>query len=452
MSKKPCDLTIKQAVSAITAGKLTVLRLVESCLERIGDLEENIQAWALTDREGALKEAQLLDQELELGKRRGPLHGIPFGIKDIFYTAGLRTEAGFSAWSGFVPSYDATSVARLKEAGAIILGKTHTTQFAYMDPAPTRNPWNTDHTPGGSSSGSGASVAIGMCLAALGSQTLGSVLRPAAFNGVVGFKPHYGRISTYGVVPLAWTLDHVGILARTVEDVALIFQTLAGYDPMDCHSLDEAVPDYLNNLENQRAPRLGLVRQYFYDNADEEMRTHIDDIVERLRKSGAEVQGIEFPCDFSDILDNGRTIMAVEAATYHRAMFIKHKDQYRTEVSKLIEKGLSISAIEYARALETRLQQYANVNPLLHQVDALLIPGAVGAAPHGLASTGNPVMQGPWTIMGVPTISLPTGLNMDGLPLAVQLVGHPKTEDRLLTTARWCERVLNVQLQPPLDY
>jgi len=450
MGKKPCDLTIKQAASAIDAGRLTVLRLVESCLERIDDLEEKIQAWALVDREGALETAQRLDQELERGKRRGPLHGIPLGIKDIFYTAGLHTEAGSRSWSGFVPSYDATSVVRLKEAGAIILGKTHTTQFAYLDPAPTRNPWNINHTPGGSSSGSGASVTAGMCLAALGSQTLGSVLRPAAYNGVVGFKPNYGRISTYGVVPLAWTLDHVGILARTVEDAALIFQAIAGYDPMDCHSLDDAVPDCLSNLEGQKTPRFGLVRQYFYDNADEEMRSHMDDMVERLRHAGAEVQGIEPPCNFSEILDNGRTIMAVEAATYHQGMFIKHKDQYRTEMSKLIERGLSISAIEYAGVLETRLQQYANVNPLLHQVDALLIPGAVGAAPHGLASTGSSVMQGPWTIMGVPTISLPTGLNKDGLPLAVQLVGHPKAEDHLLTTARWCERVLNVQLRLPL--
>ncbi len=450
MVNKPCDLTIKKAASAIAAGKLTVLELVESCLERIQDMEEKIQAWALVDREGAFEAAQQLDQELKRGKRRGPLHGIPCGVKDIFYTAGLRTEAGSRSCSGFVPSYDATSVARLKEAGAIILGKTHTTEFAYMDPAPTRNPWNTDHTPGGSSSGSGAGVATGMCLAALGSQTLGSVLRPAAYNGVTGFKPHYGRISTYGVVPLAWTLDHVGILARTVEDAALIFQAIAGHDSMDYHSLGDAVPDCLSNLESQRIPRLGLVRQYFYDNADEEMRSHTDDIVERLRQAGAEIQEIELPCNFSEILDNGHTIMAVEAATYHQAMFIKYKDQYRTEMSKLIEQGLSTSAIEYARILETHLQQYADVKPLLHQVDAILTPGAVGAAPCGLASTGSPVMQGPWTIMGIPTMSLPTGLNKDGLPLAVQLVGHPKAEDHLLTTARWCERVLNVRLRPPL--
>ncbi len=450
MGNKLCDLTIKEAASAIATGKLTVLGLVESCLERINDMEAKVQAWALVDREGALETAQRLDQELKRGRRRGPLHGIPCGIKDIFYTAGLRTEAGSRSCSGFIPSYDATSVTLLKEAGAIILGKTHTAEFAYMDPAPTRNPWDTDHTPGGSSSGSGASVAAGMCLAALGSQTLGSVLRPAAYNGVTGFKPHYGRISTYGVVPLAWTLDHVGILARTVEDTALIFQTIAGYDAMDCHSLDDSVPDCLSNLGSQKTPHLGLVRQHFFDNADEEMRSHTEDVVKSLRQAGAEVQEMDSPCNFSEIYDNGLRIMAVEAATYHQAMFTKHKDLYRPEISRLIEQGLSISATEYARILLTRSQQYVSVKPLLHQVDALLVPGAVGAAPYGLASTGSPVMQGPWTIMGIPTISLPTGLNKDGLPLAIQLAGYPRAEDHLLSTARWCERVLNVRLRLPL--
>ncbi len=327
MSKKPCDLTIKEAASAIAAGELTVLQLNESCLERIDALEDKIQAWALVDREGAMVAAQRLDRELQQAKRRGPLHGIPFAIKDIFYTAGLRTEAGSKILSGFIPPYDATSVANLKKAGAIILGKTHTTEFAFSDPAPTRNPWNTNHTPGGSSSGSAAGVAAGMCLAALGSQTLGSVLRPASYNGIIGFKPNHGRISTFGVMPFAWTLDHVGILAHTVEDAALVFQAMAGYDPMDGHSLDEVVPDCLSGLESSEAPSLGLVRQYFFDNADEEMRSHIEGVVECLRQAGAKVQDIELPPSFSDIEANGRAIMAVEAAAYHQDMFAKYKNQ-----------------------------------------------------------------------------------------------------------------------------
>ena len=451
IAKKPCDLTITEAAAAIAAGELTALQLVNSCLERIDALEEKIKAWALLDREGALAAARRLDEELRRGQRRGPLHGIPMGIKDIFYTAGLRTEAGSPFWSGFVPSYDATTVAHLKEAGAIILGKTHTTQFASLDPPPTCNPWNTAHTPGGSSSGSGAGVAAGMCLAALGSQTLGSVLRPAAFNGIVGFKPHHGRISAYGVVPVSWTLDHVGILARTVADAALVFQTIAGHDPRDHHSLDAPVPDCLSHLESQKAPHLGLVRQYFFEHADEEMRSHTEKAAECLRQAGAKVEEVVPPPSFATIRDTGRIIMAVEAAAYHQEMFAKHKEQYRPGIRKLIEDGLAIPATEYARALQTRLQQYADIEPILHQIDALLTPGTTGAAPHGLASTGSAVMQAPWSIIGVPSISLPTGLSQGGLPLAIQLAGPPKSEDRLLAVARWCEKALNVHLRPPLD-
>jgi len=451
ITRKPHDLTVTEAASAIATGKLSSLQLVTSCLERIDALEGKIQAWVLVDKEGALRAARRLDRELRQGQRRGSLHGIPVGIKDIFYTAGLPTEAGSPFWSGFVPSYDAATVVRLKEAGAIILGKTHTTEFAYRDPAPTRNPWNTAHTPGGSSSGSGAGVAAGMCLAALGSQTLGSVLRPAAYNGVVGFKPHHGRISTYGVVPLSWTLDHVGILARTVADTALVFQTIAGHDPRDYYSLDAPVPDCLVHLESQKAPRLGLVRQYFFEHADEEMRDHTEKVVEYLRQAGAKVEEVVLPPSFATVPDTGNSIIAAEAATCHQEMFAEHKEQYGPGIRKLIEDGLAIQVTEYVKALQARLQQRAEIEPLLHQVDALLTPGVPGAAPRGLSSTGSPVMQAPWTIIGVPSISLPTGLSQDGLPLAIQLAGSPLAEDRLLAVARWCEQALNVHLRPPLD-
>jgi len=450
-AKEPHDLTVAEAAAAIAAGELSALELVSSCLERIDALEEKIQAWALVDREGALQAAHRLDQELRQGQRRGPLHGIPVGIKDIFYTTGLRTEAGSKSWKGFVPSYDSTAVARLKEAGAIILGKTHSTQFAYFDPAPTRNPWNTAHTPGGSSSGSGAGVAAGMCLAALGSQTGGSVLRPAAYNGLVGFKPQHGRISAYGVVPVSWTLDHVGVLVRTVEDAALVFQVIAGYDPKDNYSLDAPVPDCLNTSERQQAPHLGLVREYFFDHADEEMRSHTDEIAERLRQAGAKIEEVFLPPSFANIQETSRIIMTAEASTYHQEMFAKHRDDYRSGIRKLIEDGLTLPATEYVKALQTRLQQRAHIEPLLHQVDALLTPGVPGAAPHGLSSTGSPVMQIPWSTTAVPSISLPTGLSKKGLPLAIQLAGPPQAEDQLLAVARWCERVLNIRLRPPLD-
>ncbi|HET6477474.1 MAG TPA: amidase [Dehalococcoidales bacterium] len=450
-TKQPYSLTITEAASAIASGELTPSQLVKSCLERIDAVDDAIKAWALVDRQGALATARQLEQELAKGQRRGALHGIPVGIKDIFYTAGLPTEAGAKAWAGFVPDYDATSVARLKEAGAIVLGKTHTTEFAFFDPAPTRNPWNTEHTPGGSSSGSGAGVAAGMCPAALGSQTMGSVLRPAAYNGIVGFKPQYGRISVYGVVPLSPTLDHVGILARTVKDVALVFQAIAGNDPKDALSLNEPVPDCLAALEKQPSPpRLGLVRAFFYDHADEEMRRHTDEIVARLRQAGATIEEITPPPSFTTIIDNARIFMAAEAAVSHREGFARHGDKYRAGIRKLIEDGQAVSSAEYKKALKVRLQQCTEMEPLLYKTDALITPGIQGPAPHGLSSTGNPVMQAPWTIMGIPSISLPSGLSQSGLPLSIQLAGPPKAEDRLLAVARWCESVLKVDLRPPL--
>ncbi|MBM2825055.1 MAG: Amidase [Dehalococcoidales bacterium] len=449
--KEQYNLTVREAALAIREGKLSSLQLVQSCLERIDAVEEKIQAWALVDREGALAAATRLDRELSQGQRRGWLHGIPLGVKDIFYTAGLRTEAGSASWSGFVPSYDAATITRLKEAGAIILGKTRTTEFAYLDPAPTRNPWNTAHTPGGSSSGSGAAVAAGMCLAALGSQTLGSTLRPAAYNGIVGFKAQNSRISTYGVVPFSWTLDHIGILARNVEDTAIVFQNLAGYDARDLCSLAEPIPDCTGNLENQKAPRLGLLRSFFFDHADEEMRHHTEVAVARLQQAGAKVEEVPLPDNFSKANDIAIIIMAVEAAVYHQEMFASHKDQYGPAIRKLIEKGLSTPATEYGRALRARLQLRADIEPLLGGIDALVTPGTTGAAPLGLASTGSPVMQGPWSVTGLPAISLPIGLGQAGLPLAIQLVGPPRDECALLAVARWCERVLDVHLRPALN-
>jgi aspartyl-tRNA(Asn)/glutamyl-tRNA(Gln) amidotransferase subunit A len=451
IAKKHCDLTIAEASSAMAKRELTPSQLLNSCLERINALEGKIKAWTLIDQEGTLATAKRLDQELSRGQPRGPLHGIPIGVKDIIYTAGLRTEAGSKSWAGFVPDYDATVVTRLKEAGAIILGKTHTTEFAYFDPAPTCNPWNTRHTPGGSSSGSAAALAAGMCLASLGSQTLGSVLRPGAFNGIVGFKPNYGRISAYGVVPVSWNLDHMGIFTRTVEDNALVFQAIAGYDPKYRYSLNEPVPDCLSRLENKKTPRIGLVKQYFFDHADEEMRRHTEEVVAHLQRVGANIREIKSPADFAAIYETGRLIMTVEAAAYHQESFAQRKDQYRPAITKLVKGGFKIPATKYSRALQARLEYRIEIEPLFHQVEALLTPGAVGAAPKGLISTGNPVMQAPWTVMGLPAISLPTGLNQEGLPLAIQLVGPPKGEDHLLAVAQWCEKTLNVSLRPPLD-
>ena len=449
--KEPYELSVKEASDLIRRQELSPVDLVKSCVKRIEALEERLKAWALVDQEGALQAARLSEAEVKEGKWRGPLHGIPIGIKDIFYTAGLRTEAGSRTLAGFVPSYDASAVERLKEAGAIILGKTQTTEFACLDPAPTRNPWNLDHTPGGSSSGSAAAVAGRMCPVALGSQTAGSTLRPAAYNGIVGVKAERGRISTYGVVPLSWRLDHIGILARTVEDAAITLQAIAGYDPKDLHCLNAPVPDLLASLKANRPPRLGLVRGYFFDNADEEMRCHTEEVAEKLRNAGANVTEVVLPPDFGVAADINRVIMEAEAAAYHEEAFARKKDLYRVNIRQLIEDGLAAPVTTYVRALEERLAQRAKMTPLLLKWDALFTPGATGAAPEGLDGTGNPTMQRPWTTIGIPTIALPTGLNPKGLPLGIQLVGAPFAEDKLFAVAWWCEKALNVHLKPPLE-
>jgi len=225
---EPCMLSLAAMITQIKRRRLSPVTLVESILQRIDSLEPTIKAWVTIDRKAVIDEACRQQEEIVQGKNRGILHGIPIGVKDIFYTAGVRTTAGSEIFENFIPDHDATAVARLKGAGAIVLGKTASTEFAFADPAPTRNPWNLEHTPGGSSSGSAAAVATCMCPAALGSQTGGSTLRPAAYCGVVGFKPTYGRISRYGVFPLSWTLDHVGFLTRCVQDAAILLGVLAG--------------------------------------------------------------------------------------------------------------------------------------------------------------------------------------------------------------------------------
>ena len=449
MAAQSCDLTVVEAAAQVAKGELSPVELVRSCLERIDELEAKIQAWALVDRSGAMAEARRCEAEVASGQRRGPLHGIPVGLKDIIFTSGLPTEGGSRAWAGFVPSYDASTVVKLKEAGAIILGKLHTAELAGYDPPPTRNPWNTAHTPGGSSSGSGAAVAARMCLAALGTQTSGSALRPAAYNGVVGLKAQHGRISAHGVIPVSPMMDHVCIIARTVEDAALVLQVAAGYDPLDHYSLAEPVLEYHAGLESQRIPpRLGLVREFFFERVDEEMRRHVQEAVGLLCRAGAVVDEVKLPATFDKIPDTHRTITLVDRASYHQEAFVQCKDKFGPHLQAMIEVGLTIPAIHYSRAFYNRLQHRLEVEPLMRQWDALLTPGAPGVAPRDPTTTGDPIIQLPWTHLGMPAVSLPCGLGRSGLPLAIQLVGAPFAEERLLAVARWCERTLGVELIP----
>ena len=257
------ELSVAEAATQIREGTLSPVALAEALLARIDALDGDLQAWVTIDRDAVLSAARQREAEVQRGEPLGLIHGVPVGLKDIFYTEGMLTACGSKVYADFVPDFDATSVANIKAAGGIILGKAVTTEFASSDPSPTRNPWNLEHTPGGSSSGSSAAVAARMVPAALGSQTGGSTCRPAAYNGIVGMKATYGRISRYGVAPVSWSLDHVGILTRTVADGALMLTVLGGADDNDPGSLREPMPDFSAQMaEHDRPPRIGLVRQF----------------------------------------------------------------------------------------------------------------------------------------------------------------------------------------------
>jgi aspartyl-tRNA(Asn)/glutamyl-tRNA(Gln) amidotransferase subunit A len=445
------ELTAHEAAERIRRGQLSPVALVESLLHRIDALEPKIQAWVTVDRAGAMATARQLEQEAQRGDFRGPLHGVPVGVKDIYYTAGLKTTCGSRIFSDFVPAYDATAVARLKQAGAIILGKTVTTEFATADPGPTRNPWHLEHTPGGSSSGSAAGVAARMVPLALGSQTGGSIQRPAAYCGVFGLKPSHGRVSTYGVFPVSWCLDHMGPLARSVADCALALQVLAGHDPLDPSSSTAPVPDYLQAVQRaERPPRIGLVREFYLERADAELRRHVEDVADRLARAGAAVEEVKLPESFRAVLAAHRVIMQVEAAAVHAALFRQHAALYRPKLRATIETGMLIPGAYYIQAQRLRRIFRQDMSQLLERVDVLLAPAAPGPAPRDLTTTGDPSFNSPSSFAGLPAITIPSGLNAAGLPLAIQFMGQAWDEERLLAAARWCEATLDVSLCPPL--
>jgi aspartyl-tRNA(Asn)/glutamyl-tRNA(Gln) amidotransferase subunit A len=447
----PYMLTIAAAAEQIRTHQLSPVELVRSCLRRIDQLESRLHAWVTVDRDGALATARRCEEEIQRGQYCGPLHGIPIGIKDIFYTTGLKTTAGSPIYADFVPGYDAGAVHRLKEAGAIILGKVQTTEFAALAPSPTHNPWNLEHTPGGSSSGSAAAVAVAMCPGALGSQTYGSTIRPAAYCGCVGFKPTYGRISASGVFALAWSLDHVGLFARTVSDIALLLQGLAGDDPQDPACEAVPVPDYSQALRDPKSPRLGLVRDLFLEKADEETRKHTEAMAERFAHAGAQIVEVHLPQSFAGEIDAHFALLQAETAVTHRDSYAQHKNRYSPQMQDLIEKGQQVSTAQYVTIRRHQQRFRHDMNALCRTVDALLTPSTPAPAPRGLSSTGDPSFNGPASFSGIPSLGLPSGLSASGLPFAIQLMSAAFTEERLLATAKWCETVLDFQQVPALE-
>ncbi len=423
-------LGVREAAARVHGGEITAAAVVDACLDRIRALEPPLLAWAHLDADGARAAARALDA----GVARGTLRGVPIGVKDIFHVQGMPTTAGSRPFAHSRPSSDSTSVARLRAAGAVIVGKTHTTEFAFRDAGPTRNPWNPGHTPGGSSSGSAAAVAARMVPAALGTQTVGSVLRPAAYCGIVGFKPTHGLVPADGLIPLAWSLDHVGVLARSVADVALVLGVLTGrgLDPVPVG-----------------APRLALIPELL-ERATPELATHVRAVAERLAAAGAKVTELRLPPEFATVHAAGQRVLEVEAAAYHRETFARHEKDYGKHIAEMIRVGLGHSAVDYVGANRARLAFRDAVMPLLAAHDALLSPTAPSTAPEGLAFTGDASLCAPWSSAGVPSISLPSGVSdASRLPLAVQLVQAAGADARLLGVAAWCERVLGAMPAPP---
>ena len=448
---EPCLMTLSEAVRHIRAGGLSPLELLESCLENIDLLEPDVKAWVTVDREGALRQAKLLSDDAIGGALRGPLHGIPVGIKDIFYTAGMRTTAGHSAMADFVPRYDSAVVERLRQAGAIILGKTATTEFALMAPAATRNPWNLAHTPGGSSSGSGAAVAARMCPVAIGSQTGGSTIRPAAYCGVVGFKPTYGRVSAFGMIPLACSTDHPGIIAREVNDLPLLLQALAGYDPRDQTSAMMPVGDYVREIEGPvTQPSMALMTGDFLETAADEIRSNVIAVADRFARAGARVEQIPPPPSFGELGKAFWTILTTEPAAYHQEALENRPGTFDPKTLEFLKKGLTTPAVKYVHSLDVQRRFRRDAAVVLQHYDAILVPSTNFTAPAGLDSTGDPVFNNPWSMSGNPVVGLPSGLSGQGLPMAVQLVGAAFAEGRLLALARWCEKELGFKEMPSL--
>ncbi|HEV8002658.1 MAG TPA: amidase [Planctomycetaceae bacterium] len=438
--------TIIDTAEALARGEITCEEVLDACLKRIEACDGQIHAWVGFGEEAALtalRKARECDAELARRRSQGiteppsPLFGIPLGIKDIIDIAGQPTAAGSQARAMGPPATaDATVVGKLRAARAIILGKTVTTQFACFDPPPTRNPWNLKHTPGGSSSGSAAGVAAGMCLGALGSQTGGSITRPASFCGVAGCKPTFARVSCDGFVPVAPSLDTPGPLAACVADLAILLNAILVGD-----SAQRTIDLAALKPGRTKPPRLALLGGFFDSLADSSMKIALNRAATRLRAAGASVVERDLPPAFDGIHRSHRTIMVYELAESHRERFSKLRFDYLPELAALIQEGLTITNVGYQADRLHQTRVIAESEPLMQDVDALICPAALGPAPD-LSTTGDSRFNSPWTYTGQPTITFPIELSAEGLPLGIQLVGRRFDDAGLFRAAAWCESVL----------
>lgn len=432
----PNALSAVEAADKIRKGSLSSVDLVKACLARIDETEGQLHAWAHLDAEHALAQAEEMDTIRRAGRPLGPLHGIPVALKDIIDTTDFPTERGTPIYKARQPNCDAALVERLREAGAVILGKTVTTEFAFLHPAETRNPHNTGHTPGGSSSGSAAAVAAFNVPLAIGTQTNGSVIRPASFCGTYGFKPTRGVISRSGVLKTSKSLDQVGVFGRTLEDVALLTDVIGGYDQTDALSFARPRPQMQagSTADIGVEPDLVWFEAPYNDRLSDDARSGYDEVVNAL---GARVERVEISENMYNLVEVQRVIHEYEICNHLEKDFTDHWDQLSTSLQPIVERGSKISHAQYEDALEVMASGRTYFDEFFHDYDAIIAPSAAGEAPKFGNGTGDPIFCTIWTLCGLPTLNLPLLVGANGLPIGVQLIGSIEEDDRLLRTANW---------------
>jgi len=425
-----------EAAAAIRGGLITSEALVNACLEQIDRLEEQVQAWAHLDPELALEKARAADQALQSGNMLGPLHGVPVGVKDIIDTIDMPTENGTVLYRGRQPQDNATVITRLQEAGAIILGKTVTTELAVYAPGKTRNPHDLSRTPGGSSSGSAAAVASGMVPIAIGTQTNGSVIRPASFCGVYGFKPTFGQVSRHLVLKQSPPLDQIGVFARSVGDAALVAEAIIGFDSNDLATrpMAKAPLFSVQSEEPPVPPRFACVKSPVWEQADEATRFAFTELAQALGEHALEA---DLPDIFVTAHEQHRIIMEADLARSFEREYTDGREKLSAVLLEMLERGRRVLAMDYNNAVADISSLYEGFDKIFEWHDAIITPATIGEAPVGLESTGSPVFCTIWTLCGMPAITLPLLQGENGMPLGIQLVGPRGDDARLLRTARW---------------
>lgn len=455
---EPYELSLAEASARIASGDLTPLELTESALARIDAVEDRVHAFAVVTADRARAQAERATAEIRQGIHRGPLHGIPVGIKDLMNTAGVPTTSSSKVRRHFVPDTDAAVVDALTRAGMVMVGKTHTHEFAYGGVTPTtRNPWGLDRMAGGSSGGSAAAVSYGGVLAALGSDTGGSIRIPASFCGTVGLKPTFGRVSRHGVASLAWSLDHVGPLTRNVTDAALVLNAIAGYDPRDPGSANREVPDYTSGLDDGvHGVRIGIPTTFFTEDLDADTDRAVNTAVAVLEDLGAVVVPVRIPlAEHLAAVITG--IMMPEASAYHRRALRETPELFTEEVRSLLEVGETILATDYIDALRFRQMMKDAWKDMMQAVDVVIAPTVLTPAlpaedterlrPDGSSEEANVEfgrLSIPANLLGLPSLQVPCGLSADGLPLGLQIMGKPFAEHTVLTVGRAYERATDL--------